>query len=215
MILPRWYSHMRAANLAFTRDYRTYLSGDPDRQDMHDDTERMFDDLCSADLIIGFNIIQFDYKLLQPLASRHDVQLNDLPTFDILREIGELMSKPFPVSLRSLASYNLGPYGKRPRPGAYTEDVSVPGISRSNQLLPHDVWMTRMLFMIGYYEKKLFVRGGVIRRWNSTHRLGRKLLRVGIKVKGLSYKQMALISVPTTSSPLSYPGSKRAIKKGL
>ena len=148
------------AHLAFTRDYRTYLSGDPDRQDMHDDTERMFDDLCSADLIIGFNIIQFDYKLLQPLASRYDVQLNDLPTFDILREIGELMGKPFPVSLRSLASYNLGPYGKKTEDPARIPKMYRDGyIEEVTNYCRHDVWMTRMLFMIGYYEKKLFVRG--------------------------------------------------------
>ena len=32
-------------------------------------------------------------------------------------------------------------------------------------------------------------------------------------MRGLSYKQMTLTSIPTTRSPISYPGSKRAIKK--
>ena len=146
--------------LADTRDYRTYLSKDIDRNDNEDDVERMFENLADSSLIIGFNIIGFDWKLLQPLATQYDLQLYDLPTFDILREIGSLMNKPFPVSLASLASFNLGPYGKK------TEDPKkIAKMYRSGYLeevtnyCRNDVWMTRMLFMIGYYEKKLYVRG--------------------------------------------------------
>ena len=58
--------------------------------------------LRAADLIIGFNILRFDYTVLQPYT---DVNLKDLPTFDILEAFHR--QRGFRVKLDSIAAATL------------------------------------------------------------------------------------------------------------
>lgn len=148
------------AHLARTRAYTTYLGHDPDRDDDHNDTNRLLDDLENADLVVGFNIIDFDYKLLRPYARERGISLVDLPTFDVLEEVAKCVGRPKPVSLESLASYNLGPHGKKTHDPKKVANMYRNGfIEEVTLYCRHDVWMTRMLFMIGLYEGKLYMRG--------------------------------------------------------
>lgn len=61
-----------------------------------------FDRLRQADIVIGFNIIRFDYKVLQPFAGS---ALADLPTLDMLDTIKQRLS--YRVSLDNLAQATL------------------------------------------------------------------------------------------------------------
>jgi DEAD/DEAH box helicase domain-containing protein len=70
-------------------------------------TERQSNDLVrelqSADLIVGFNVLRFDYAVLRPYTN---VDLQRLPTVDMLQDIYHKLG--FRVSLDSLASATLG-----------------------------------------------------------------------------------------------------------
>ena len=58
--------------------------------------------LQEADLIVGFNVKKFDYRVLQPYT---DIQLSRLPTFDILEDVNRLLGHK--LSLNHLAEKTL------------------------------------------------------------------------------------------------------------
>lgn len=59
--------------------------------------------LTDLDLIVGFNIVDFDYEVLKAYSP---VNLTCLPTFDILKEISKVLG--YRLSLSHLAEQNLG-----------------------------------------------------------------------------------------------------------
>lgn len=77
-----------------TDEYLTYLQ---------DDIEKLVRDLNKYDLIIGFNIIGFDYKVLSGLVKS---DYHQLPTLDLLLEIKRYLG--YRLSLDHLASQTLG-----------------------------------------------------------------------------------------------------------
>jgi len=60
-------------------------------------------ELLAADLVVGFNVLRFDYEVLRPYSS---VDLSELPTLDMLERIYHRLG--FRVSLDSLARATLG-----------------------------------------------------------------------------------------------------------
>jgi DEAD/DEAH box helicase domain-containing protein len=67
------------------------------------DLERLAQRLKKLDLIVGFNIKGFDYRVLQPYTK---VNLAELPTLDILEEVHTLLGHR--LSLNHLAEKTLG-----------------------------------------------------------------------------------------------------------
>lgn len=63
----------------------------------------LFERMRTADLVIGFNSLRFDYAVLQPLAP---FVLRDLPTLDLLAEVYKRLS--YRVSLGNIAEATLG-----------------------------------------------------------------------------------------------------------
>jgi DEAD/DEAH box helicase domain-containing protein len=59
--------------------------------------------LGELDLVVGFNLKRFDYKVLQPYT---DLSLETLPTLDILEEVHSFLG--FRLSLDHLAEATLG-----------------------------------------------------------------------------------------------------------
>lgn len=60
-------------------------------------------DLRAADLVVGFNVLHFDYEVLRAYT---DGPLDDLPTVDMLDQIYRTLG--FRISLDSLAGSTLG-----------------------------------------------------------------------------------------------------------
>lgn len=67
------------------------------------DMEKLLSDLQQCDLIIGFNIIKFDYKVLSGLL---DFNFHKLPTLDLLVKVHERLG--YRLSLDHLAGQTLG-----------------------------------------------------------------------------------------------------------
>ncbi len=77
-----------------TQEFQNYLEAD---------VERLLATLQRAGRVIGFNLKNFDYAVLQPYAK---VKLSRLPTLDMLEDIQRTLG--FRLSLDALASATLG-----------------------------------------------------------------------------------------------------------
>ena len=77
------------------------------------DVPALVDELKSATRVIGFNLREFDYQVLQPYAP--ETRFASLPTLDVLLDIQKILG--FRLSLDAIASASLGE-GKKtsPRP---------------------------------------------------------------------------------------------------
>jgi len=70
---------------------------------LEDEAGRLVDDLCRADLVVGYNIIGFDYRVL----SAYDVRdLSQLPTLDMMVDLEKAAG--FRPKLESVAMATLG-----------------------------------------------------------------------------------------------------------
>jgi DEAD/DEAH box helicase domain-containing protein len=93
------HKHLLGLGLAVTYDtqdgrYRVYTA---------ETVEALLQSLQVAGLVIGFNLRDFDYQVLQPYA---DTPLTDLPTFAILDEMQHVLG--FRLSLSHLVQETLG-----------------------------------------------------------------------------------------------------------
>jgi len=77
-----------------TNVYQTYLE---------DQMDQLFEELQTAGRVVGYNLLRFDYPVLQPYAP---FQLRDLPTVDMLDHLHRTLG--FRVSLDSVAGATLG-----------------------------------------------------------------------------------------------------------
>ena len=75
------------------KKYFTYLERD---------AQKLVEKLRSGNMVVGFNVIGFDYTVLQPYA---DIDLQEIPTFDMLVDVKKKLG--FRLSLNHLARQNL------------------------------------------------------------------------------------------------------------
>jgi DEAD/DEAH box helicase domain-containing protein len=68
-----------------------------------EDAGALVSELQSADLVVGFNVVRFDYQVLQPYT---EVPLQSLPTVDMLQHIQQALG--FRLSLDAIAVATLG-----------------------------------------------------------------------------------------------------------
>ena len=66
------------------------------------DARQLVDKLRTADLVVGFNVIGFDYTVLQPYS---DFDLQEINTFDMLVDVKKRLG--FRLSLNHLAQHTL------------------------------------------------------------------------------------------------------------
>ena len=68
-----------------------------------DQASELVKELSGAGLVVGFNLLSFDYEVLQPYT---DYPLQTLPTVDMLRDIHQALG--FRLPLQALAEATLG-----------------------------------------------------------------------------------------------------------
>ena len=68
-----------------------------------DNVDELIEELKAADLVVGFNVVRFDYEVLRAYT---DYPLRQLPTVDMLDDVYRTLG--FRLSLDALASATLG-----------------------------------------------------------------------------------------------------------
>jgi DEAD/DEAH box helicase domain-containing protein len=69
---------------------------------VEDQADALVEDLASADLVVGFNVLSFDYEVLRPYT---EYPLHTLPTVDMLQDVYRELG--FRLSLQALAEATL------------------------------------------------------------------------------------------------------------
>ena len=107
------------------------------------DAKILVEKLQKADLVIGFNIIGFDYTVLQPYS---DFDLQEINTFDMLVDVKKLLN--FRLSLNHLAQHTLNV--KKSADGLMSLQWYKEGkIDKIIHYCKQDVEITRDLFLYG------------------------------------------------------------------
>lgn len=132
-------THLMRVSVAVLYEAR----GDTFKVYREQEIQKLIEDLKRLDLVIGFNISRFDYKVLRAYTP---FDLNRLPTFDILDKIHKGLG--FRVSLGHLAEKTLG----RPKGGDGLQAVKWFREGEWEDLIKYcteDVVITRDLFYHG------------------------------------------------------------------
>jgi DEAD/DEAH box helicase domain-containing protein len=107
------------------------------------DAAKLAEKLRSADLVVGFNVLRFDYAVLQPYSS---FDLQELKTFDMLLDVTKRLG--FRLSLNHLAQNTLKI--KKSADGLISLQWFKEG--KMDQIIEYcikDVEITRDLFLFG------------------------------------------------------------------
>jgi DEAD/DEAH box helicase domain-containing protein len=124
------------------------------------DLPHLFRRLAELDLVVGFNLKRFDYKVLQPYTG---LSLEALPTLDILEELHNFLG--FRLSLDHLAEATLG----RKKTGNGLMALEFYKNGRWEELESYcrqDVLITKSLFEFGAHQGYLLYqhrRGDLVR----------------------------------------------------
>jgi DEAD/DEAH box helicase domain-containing protein len=107
------------------------------------DAKTLVEKLRTADLVIGFNVIGFDYTVLQPYS---DFDLQEINTFDMLVDVKKLLN--FRLSLNHLAQHTLNT--KKSADGLISLQWYKEGkIDKIIHYCKQDVEITRNLYLYG------------------------------------------------------------------
>jgi DEAD/DEAH box helicase domain-containing protein len=114
------------------------------------ESANLVEKLRTADLAVGFNIIGFDYTVLQPYS---DFDLQEINTFDMLIDVKKKLG--FRLSLNHLAQHTLN--AEKSADGLVSLQWYKEGkINKIIQYCKQDVGITRDLYLYG--EKNGFVK---------------------------------------------------------
>ena len=107
------------------------------------DAKTLVEKLRTADLVVGFNVIGFDYTVLQPYS---DFDLQEINTFDMLVDVKKLLN--FRLSLNHLAQHTLN--AKKSADGLISLQWYKEGkIDKIIHYCKQDVEITRDLYLYG------------------------------------------------------------------
>ena len=127
---------------------------------LEEEMEQLVEKLKSADLVVGFNLLNFDYGVLQPYTIE---DLKKLKTFDILDDIRKRLG--FRLSLNHLANKTLKV--EKSADGLQSLQWFKEGkIDLITEYCTKDVEITRDLFQFGIENEYLLYErrdGGVVR----------------------------------------------------
>lgn len=127
---------------------------------LENQTEKLIEKLKMADLVVGFNVVSFDYAVLQPYATD---DLKKLNTFDMLDDIKNRLG--FRLSLNHLAEKTLKE--KKSADGLQSLQWFKEGkMDLITEYCIKDVEITKKIFYFGINHKYLLYErrlGGVVR----------------------------------------------------
>ena len=113
------------------------------------DAKDLIEKLRTADLVVGFNVNGFDYRVLQHYCKKFNLDLDlekDINTFDMLDDVKELLK--FRLSLNHLAQHTLN--AKKSADGLVSLQWYKEGkIDKIIHYCKQDVEITRDLFLFG------------------------------------------------------------------
>ena len=145
-----------------------------------DRMDELMDHLGRADLIVGFNIKRFDYRVL---GAYTNMNLSELPTFDILEDVHARLG--FRLGLDHLASETLD-HGKTADGLKAVEWFRQGEMDKLTDYCREDVAVTRDLFLYGlehghliYRSKKPEARLRILVDWDLEKLVARKGLPGG------------------------------------
>jgi DEAD/DEAH box helicase domain-containing protein len=130
------------------------------------DVPALVDELRSATRVIGFNLRDFDYQVLQPYAP--DTRFASIPTLDLLLEIHKILG--FRLSLDTIASASLG-QGKTADGIQSVEWFRNGELDKVAEYCKTDVDVTRRVYEFGrdngyiFYKSKLGSKLKVAVNW--------------------------------------------------
>ena len=125
------------------KEYFTYLE---------DQADQLVQKLSSADLVVGFNVIGFDYTVLQPYAS---IDLQEINTFDMIIDVKKLLG--FRLGLNHLASETLN--AEKSADGLVSLQWYKEGkMDKIIKYCKQDVAITRDLFLYGEEHGHVFYK---------------------------------------------------------
>lgn len=138
------WSHIADMGLSVAVTYST-----ANRQFHHygeHNVQALIEELKAADLVVGFNVIRFDYQVLSAYT---DYPLRQLPTLDMLEHIYNYLG--FRISLDELAYVNLGE--AKSASGLQAVTWWKEGqLERLMEYCIHDVEITRDLYFLGQHR---------------------------------------------------------------
>ena len=145
------------AYISGSRSYKWYMGEDSNRPNPPNHMQELAMDLEAANLIVGFNTVDFDYRVLEPHLEKYGCDLFGLPTFDLKREFDKLLGAKHTHSLDTLAGLNLHILKHK------VDAVELYRQGHYHRLIDYcmrDVLITRLLFERAYNYGSLFRRSG-------------------------------------------------------
>ncbi len=131
------------------------------------DVPALLAELKSATKVVGFNVLHFDYRVLQPYATH--LRLASVPTIDMLVDIQKVLG--FRVSLDNVAGASLG--AAKSADGIQSVEWFRKGeLDKVADYCKADVDITRRVFEFGrdhgfvYYKSKLGSKLKVVVNWS-------------------------------------------------
>ena len=131
------------------------------------DVPALLAELKSATKVVGFNVLHFDYRVLQPYATH--LRLASIPTIDMLADIQKVLG--FRVSLDNVAGASLG--AAKSADGIQSVEWFRKGeLDKVADYCKADVDITRRVFEFGqdngfvYYKSKLGSKLKVVVNWS-------------------------------------------------
>jgi len=130
------------------------------------DVPALVNELKSATRVIGFNLRDFDYQVLQPYAP--DIRFASIPTLDLMLEIQKILG--FRLSLDTIASASLG-QGKTADGIQSVEWFRNGELDKVAEYCKADVDVTRRVYEFGrdngyiFYKSKLGSKLKVAVNW--------------------------------------------------
>ena len=139
-----------------------------------DEATQLVKKLKTADLVIGFNVIKFDYEVLKRYAKEAGITLNEITTFDMLDDIKAKLKHR--LSLNHLAENTLN--AKKSADGLISLQWYKDGeIEKIVDYCKQDVKVTRDLFLYGESNGHVkYKTRGIVKEltvdWNASSLIG-------------------------------------------